>query len=166
MLSSRAALGYACVCKSPVTLKMRPVTLKMRPATLKMRPVALKMRPANRCTPQVPSDSRELAEAALGFLGWRTVQGCRTGFDASVCDADLMPGPVGTGPLANKVPLMLVFCKDEYEVFAKFPGLKPRDIRSKQDAVERLARLLPVRGRCAYQKSSVKEPYGTQKETN
>ena len=112
-------------------------------------PFTRKKRPADICTLQVPSGRRELAEAALGFLGWRTVQGCRTGFDASVCDADLMPGPVGTGPLANKVPLMLVFCKDEYEVFAKFPGLRPQDIRSKQDAVERLARLLPVCGRHA-----------------
>eukprot|EP00802_Teleaulax_amphioxeia_P012197 Tamp_12235.p1 GENE.Tamp_12235~~Tamp_12235.p1 ORF type:complete len:325 (+),score=60.88 Tamp_12235:86-976(+) len=43
-------------------------------------------------TAEVPRSQRDLAEAALGFLGWRTVDGLRTGFDASVLDGDLMHG--------------------------------------------------------------------------
>jgi hypothetical protein len=95
---------------------------------------------------QVPKSRSELAETALGFLGWRTVHGLRTGFDASVCDGDLMPEAVGEGALGCEVPLLLAFCKDEYGVLETFPGLKSSDIRSKKDAVERLARFLPVRG--------------------
>lgn len=95
---------------------------------------------------QVPRTRRELAESGLGFLGWRTVQGLRTGFDASVCDGDLMHEPVGSGPLACEVPLLLVFCKDEYHALGMFPGLKRSDIRTKEDAVQRLVHFLPIRG--------------------
>ena len=40
------------------------------------------------------------------------------------------------GPPAVEVPLLLIFCKDEYKSsFDMFPGIKALDIQTRQDAV-------------------------------
>ena len=56
------------------------------------------------CAAAVPMSAREFASAGLGFLGWRTVDGLRTGFDASTLDGAYMPSPVGGSPPAVEVP--------------------------------------------------------------
>ena len=83
----------------------------------------------------------------LGFLNWRTVEGKRTGFfDACFLDGDLLPDPVGSGPPGARVPLLLMLTKDEYSPFALMPGLKPSDVKSRLQAVQRLQELMPFRG--------------------
>ncbi len=95
---------------------------------------------------QVPWSGREVASAGLGFLGWRTVDGRRTLFDASVLDGEYMPAPVGGSAPAVEVPLLLLFCHDEYSAFELMAGLQPSDVTSRSAALERLVELLPVRG--------------------
>lgn len=95
---------------------------------------------------QVPSTSQEWARASLGFLNWRMTEGLRTGFfDASVLDGELMSTPVGEGYAAD-VPLLLVFNKDEYSAPKMFPGLRPKDIKTPEQAAEVISCLLPIRG--------------------
>ena len=98
-------------------------------------------------TAQVARTPAELAAVGLGFLNWRTVEGKRTGFfDACFLDGDLLPDPVGSGPPGVCVPLLLMLTKDEYSPFALMPGLKPSDVTSRPQAVQRLQELMPFRG--------------------
>lgn len=94
---------------------------------------------------QVPTSQRSLASASLGFLGWRTVDGLRTGpFDASVFDGSYMPSLVGASPPAVEVPLLVLFTKDEFSALGMFGALSK--VSSRAEALERLVHMLPMRG--------------------
>ena len=59
---------------------------------------------------RVPLSKAGFADLGLGFLGWRTVDGLRSIFDASVYDGSYMPSPVGDSPPACRVPLRRLAC--------------------------------------------------------
>ena len=97
------------------------------------------------CAAQVPMGKRAIADAALGFLGWRTVDGKRSMWDASAMDGSFMPAPVGGSPPASHVPLLLLFTKDEHAAFEML-GLGCKDVTNRAESLSRLVHLLPVRG--------------------
>lgn len=62
-------------------------------------------------------------------------------------DGSYMPSPVGDSPPACRVPLLLLFTKDEYYgSFTMQAGLGSKGITARPLAVAKLEELLPVRG--------------------